>query len=169
MQGDSVRVPPPVHCRREIARRPAIPLSREELDFVVPARAPRTLYPVRRKTLVDRRMEDLRRIFLEGLSRQIGLAKDPDFTYPSHAFVERGGKTVKQMRYKRPRPWWFEEDGMLYLRLNFGERSIPIPGKNPVIRIGGKSNLLPTLEALHILVDNREMDDVIEKMVVVSR
>lgn len=114
-------------------------------------------------------MEDLRRIFLEGLSRQIGLAKDPGFTYPSHAFVERGGNTVKQMRYKQPRPWWFEEDGVLYLRLNFGERSMPIPGKNPVIRLGGKSNLLPTLEALHILVDNRELDDVIEKMVVVSR
>ena len=114
-------------------------------------------------------MEDLRRIFLEGLSRQICLAKDPDFTYPGHAFVQPGGKAVKQMRYKRPRPWWFEEDGVLYLRLSFGERSMPIPGKNPVIRVGNKSNLLPTLETLHIMVDNRELDDVIEKMVVVSR
>ncbi len=114
-------------------------------------------------------MEDLRRIFLDGLAHQIGLAHDPDFTYPSHEYVEQDGETVKQMTYKHPTPWWFEENDTLYLRLNFGERTMLIPGKNPVIRVGKQSNLLPTLEALHILVDNREMDDVIEKMVVVSR
>ncbi|GAB4394187.1 MAG: hypothetical protein Tsb0032_17020 [Kiloniellaceae bacterium] len=114
-------------------------------------------------------MEDLRRIFLEGLAHQLGLARDRDYTYPSHEYVTQDGETVKQMTYKRPDPWWFEENGTLYLRLNFGERTMLIPGKNPVIRVGKQSNLLPTLEALHILVDNREMDDVIEKMVVVSR
>jgi hypothetical protein len=44
-----------------------------------------------------------------------------------------------------------------------------IPGKNPVIRVGERDNLLATLEALHLLVDDRQMDDIIEKMVVVSR
>lgn len=151
------------------AWRPPIPVSREELDFVVPAKAPRTHNPARRKKLVDSRMDDLRRIFLDGLDHQIGLAHDPEFTYPSHEFVEQDGRFVKQMTYKRPMPWWFEEDGTLYLRLNFGERTMLIPGKNPVIRVGKKGDLVPTLEALHILVDNREMDDVIEKMVVVSR
>ena len=144
-------------------------VSREELDFVVPARAPRTNNPARCKKLVSRRMDDLRRIFQAGLDHQIGLAHDPDYTYPSHEYVEENGETVKQITYKQPEPWWFEEDGVLYLRLNFGERSMVIPGKNPVIRIGKRSNLLPTLEALHLLVDAREMDDVIEKMVVVSR
>ncbi|MEO3428499.1 hypothetical protein AAFN88_06545 [Pelagibius sp. CAU 1746] len=144
-------------------------VSRDELDFVVPARPPRTDNPARRKKLVNRRMEDLRRIFLDGLDHQIGLAHDAGFTYPSHEYVERDGETVKQMTYKTPLPWWFEENGTLYLRLNFGERTMLIPGKNPVIRVGKRSNLLPTLEALHILVDGREMDDVIEKMVVVSR
>ena len=144
-------------------------VSREELDFVVPARAPRTNNPARRKKLVSRRMDDLRRIFQAGLDHQIGLAHDPDYTYPSHEYVEENGDTVKQITYKQPEPWWFEEDGVLYLRLNFGERSMVIPGKNPVIRVGKKSNLLPTLEALHILVDDRELDDLIEKMVVVSR
>jgi hypothetical protein len=118
---------------------------------------------------VERRMDDLRRIFLHGLDHQIGLAHDPDYTYPSHEYVEENGETVKQITYKRPDPWWFEEDGTLFLRLNFGERQMIIPGKNPVIRVGKRGNLLPTLEALHILVDDREMDDVIEKMVVVSR
>src|SRR3546814_10681168 len=66
-------------------------------------------------------------------------------------------------------PWWFEENGTLLLQLSFGERTMIIPGKNPVIRVGKRSNLLTTLEALHILVDDRQMDDVIEKMVVVSR
>jgi hypothetical protein len=136
---------------------------------VVPARAPRTHNPARRKKLVDRRMEDLRRIFLTGLDHQIGLAHDPDYTYPSHKYVEENGETVKRMTYRHPASWWFEEDGDLFLRLNFGERRMLIPGKNPVIRIGKRSNLLPTLEVLHILVDNRQMDDVIEKMVVVSR
>lgn len=136
---------------------------------MVPARAPRTDNPARRKRLVDRRMEDLRRIFLSGLDHQIGLAHDPDYTYPSHEYAEEDGQTAKRITYKHPVPWWFEEDGVLFLRLNFGERTMIIPGKNPVIRVGKRSDLLATLEALHILVDDRQMDDVIEKMVVVSR
>ncbi|MGF1629962.1 MAG: hypothetical protein ACFCUT_10860 [Kiloniellaceae bacterium] len=114
-------------------------------------------------------MDDLRRIFLNGLDHQIALVHDPDYTYPSHEYVEEDNKTVKQMTYRHPEPWWFEEDGTFFLRLNFGERRMLIPGKNPVIRVGKRSNLLPTLEALHLLVDDREMDDVIEKMVLVSR
>lgn len=114
-------------------------------------------------------MEDLRRIFLAGLDHQIALAHDPDYSYPSHEYGRADGQTVKRITYKRPLPWWFEEGGTLFLRLNFGERTMIIPGKNPVIRVGKESNLLPTLEALHILVDDRQMDDVIEKMVVVSR
>jgi hypothetical protein len=144
-------------------------LTREELDFVVPAKAPRTSHPARRKKLVERRMEDLRRIFLTGLDHQIALARDPDYTYPSHEFVEDDGESVKQITYKSPEPWWFEEGGTLFLRLNFGERLMVIPGKNPVIRVGERDNLLATLEALHLLVDDRQMDDIIEKMVVVSR
>ena len=114
-------------------------------------------------------MENLRRIFQEGLTHQIGLAQDPGYTYPSPVYAEQNGETVKQLCYKQPEPWWFEEGGVVYLRLNFGERTMQIPGKNPVIRVGSKADLLPTLEALHILVDDRELDDVIEKMVVVSR
>ena len=114
-------------------------------------------------------MEDLRRIFLGGLDHQIALARDPDYSYPSHEFAQAGDQPVKRITYKRPTPWWFEEDGEVFLRLNFGERTMIIPGKNPVIRVGNASNLLPTLEALHILVDDRQMDDVIEKMAVVSR
>src|SRR3546814_15102085 len=114
-------------------------------------------------------MEDLLRIFLVGLDHQIALAHDPDYSYPSHEYSEENGQTVKQIVYKRPMPWWFEENGTLLLRLSFGERTMIIPGKNPVIRVGKRSNLLPTLEALHILVDDRQMDDVIEKRVVVSR
>lgn len=136
---------------------------------MVPARAPRTDNPARRKKLVDRRMEDLRRIFLLGLDHQIALARDLDYRYPSHEYVEEDGQTVKRITYKQPTPWWFEEEGTLFLRLNFGERTMIIPGKNPVIRVGKRSQLVSALEALHILVDDRQMDDVIEKMVVVSR
>src|SRR3546814_5588094 len=103
-----------------------IPVSREELHFVVPAKAPRSDNPVRRKRLVGRGMEDLRRIFLSGLDHQIALAHDPDYTYPSHEYVEVGGATVKRITYKRPVPWWFEEGGTLFLRLNFGERTMII-------------------------------------------
>ena len=136
---------------------------------MVPAKAPRTDNPARRKRLVDRRMEDLRRIFLLGLDHQIALARDPDYRYPSHEYAEESGQTAKRISYKQPAPWWFEDGGTLFLRLNFGERTMVIPGKNPVIRVGKRGNLVPTLEALHILVDDRQMDDVIEKMVVVSR
>src|SRR3546814_14493750 len=51
-----------------------IPVSREELHFVVPAREPRSDNPVRRKRLVGRGMEALRRIFLSDLDHQIALA-----------------------------------------------------------------------------------------------
>jgi hypothetical protein len=114
-------------------------------------------------------MEKLRRIFLEGVAHQIGLAQDPSYTYPSHEFAKQDGKMVKLVTYQSPEPWWYEEDGTVYLRLNFGERTLLIPGKNPVIRVGERSNLLAILEALHIMVDDRKMDDIIEKMVVVSR
>src|SRR3546814_15219379 len=108
-------------------------------------------------------MEDLRRIFLSGLDHQIALAHDPDYAYPSHEYVEAGGATVKRITYKRPAPWWFEEGGTLFLRLNFGERTMIIPGTNPVNRVGAEHHLLPTLEALHILVDERQMDEVLGK------
>src|SRR3546814_3690352 len=71
-------------------------------------------------------MEDLRRIFLVGLDHQIALAHDPDYSYPSHEYSEENGQTVKQIVYKRPMPWWFEENGTLLLRLSFGERTMII-------------------------------------------
>src|SRR3546814_14355477 len=97
-------------------------------------------------------MEDLRRIFLSGLDHQIALAHDPDYTYPSHEYVEAGGVTVKRITYKRPAPWWFEEGGTLFLRLNFGERTIIIPGKNTGTRSGAESNLLQTREGLPLMI-----------------
>lgn len=103
------------------------------------------------------------------MTHQIGLARDPGYTYPRHHHVETDGQIVKEVTYKKPSPWWYEQDGVVYLQLNFGERETQIPGKAPVIRVGTMDNLLPTLEELHILVTNGELDDVIEKMTVVSR
>src|SRR3546814_18077618 len=114
-------------------------------------------------------MEDLRRIFLVGLDHQIALAHDPDYSYPSHEYSEENGQTAKQIVYKRPMPWWFEENGTLLLRLSFGERTMIIPGKNPVILVGKRSTLLLTLEELPTMVDDRQMDAVIAKMVLPSR
>src|SRR3546814_14018939 len=103
-------------------------------------------------------MEDLCRILLSGLDHQIALAHDPDYTYPSHEYVPLDGESVKRITYKRPAPWWFEEGDTLFLRLNFGERTMILPGKNPAIRVAAPSNLLPTPEAPHPLAHPRPPD-----------
>lgn len=156
------------HCNRT-PWRPAVRTTRFKIDFVVPAREPKAMDPKWRHQLVREHIDQLRWSFLEGLTHQIGLARDPDYTYPRHHLVETHDQIVKQMTYKRPSPWWYEENGVVYLQLNFGERKWALPGKTPVIRVGTKDDLLPTLEELHILVASGEFDDIIEKMTAVSR
>lgn len=150
-------------------------ITEDTIEFVVPPREPRTADPERRHALIQDNMDTFRRIFLEGLTHQIGLARDPDYTYPSHKRVEAEDESTadvvfeKEVVYEAPEPWWYEEDGVVFLRLNFGERTLHIPGKNPVIEVGGMDDLLPALEDLHIRVADGELDDVIEKMTIVSR
>ena len=111
----------------------------------------------------------MRRVFLDGIRHQIGLASNPSYSYPRTGYSVRDGERVPEVVYEKPSPWWFEEDDVVYLRLNFGARQMVLPGKNPVIRVGNRKDLLPTLESLHVLVERGEMDDVIDGMVIQSR
>lgn len=143
--------------------------SKQDLDFVRHVR-PAEPPPGSRRTPKERPGFDrLRRVFLEGVSHQIGLARDSGYSYPRTRYTVRDGERQPEVIYVTPAPWWFEEGGVLYLRLNFGERRMLLPGKNPVIRVGNRRALLPTLESLHVLVEQGAMDDVIEGMVIQSR
>lgn len=140
-----------------------------DIDFVEPVGEPRSLDLVHRHELIQGKMATWRQIFLDGLTRQICLARDSEFRYPRRKFVERDGIKRREIVYVAPEPWSFERDGVTYLRLNFGERHWCVKGKNPVIRIGSIDDLLPTLEKLHILTSTGEFDEIVEKMVIVSQ
>jgi hypothetical protein len=139
-----------------------------DIDFVEQVREPRSFDPVHRHELIREKMATWRQIFLDGLTRQICLARDPNFRDPRQQFVESDGVKRREIVYVAPESWWFEQDGTVFLRLNFGERNWCVTGKNPVIRIGAMDELLPTLEKLHILIGTGEFDEIIEKMVIVS-
>lgn len=141
----------------------------QDIDFVEAVGEPRSSNPVDRHNLVREKMATWRQVFLDGLTRQICLARDPGFRYPRQKFVERDGVTGRAIVYLAPQPWWFDKDGTVHLRLSFGERNWCVKGKNPVIRVGTMRELLPTLEKLHILVGTGDFDEIIEKMVIVSQ
>lgn len=107
----------------------------------------------------------MRRIFLDGLGHQIGLARDSDYSYPKAGFEDEAGGVVRTVNYERPEPWWFEEEGTMFLRLNFGERRAEIPGKTALIRVGTEADLMACLEALYLLAERGDLDDIIEGMV----
>lgn len=143
-------------------------LDLEDIDFVETAQEARSVDPDHRHDLIQDKMESWRQIFLSGVMHQIALARDSEYRYPRQRFVNCDGITGKTVEYVAPDPWWFEKDGELHLRLNFGERNWCLKGKNPVIRVGTVKDLLPLLEKLHLLNGAGEFDDIIEKMVIVS-
>lgn len=140
----------------------------QDIDFVEPVSEPRAFDPERRHKLIQKEMATWRQIFLNGLMWQICLARNPKFRVPRQKFVDCDGLKKRAVVYETLEPWWFEQEGVMFLRLNFGERKWSLKGKNPVIRIGSVDNLLPVLERLSILVNQREFDEIIEKMVIVS-
>lgn len=142
--------------------------SLHDIDFVEQVGEPRCLDPENRRALVQEKMDTWRQIFLDGLMRQICLVRDPGFRYPRNTLVERDGTMRRELVYVAPEPWCFEENSTVFLRLNFGERNWSVTGKSPVIRVGAKDNLLPTLEKLHVLTGFGELDEIIGKMVIVS-
>lgn len=144
-------------------------LDLQDIDFVEQVGEPHSFDPEYRHELVREKMATWRQIFLGGLTHQIALARDPDFRYPRQSFIECDGVMGRTLEYFAPEPWWFEQDGEVRLRLNFGERNWCVKGKNPVIRIGAVEELLPTLEKLHLLTGAGEFDEIIEKMVIVSQ
>lgn len=141
----------------------------QDIDFIEEAGEPRSFDPEHRHKLIQKKMADWRQIFLGGLTHQIALARDPEYHYPRQKFVECDGVVGRELNYVAPEPWWYEQDGELRLRLNFGERTWYVKGKNPIIRVGTAEELLPTLEKLHLLTGSGEFDEIIEKMVIVSR
>lgn len=144
-------------------------LDLQDIDFVEQVGEPRLFDPEYRHEMIQQDMATWRQIFLGGLAHQIALARDPDFRYPRQHFVDCDGIMGREVEYIAPEPWWFEQDGEVHLRLNFGERDWCVKGKNPVIRIGAVEALLPTLEKLHLLTGAGEFDAIIEKMVIVSQ
>jgi hypothetical protein len=143
-------------------------LDLQDMDFVEKVGEPRSFDPEHRHKLVQEKIATWRQIFLSGLTHQIALVHDPDYQYPHQKFVQCDGVMGRELDYIAPEPWWYEQDGELRLRLNFGERRWCVKGKNPVIRIGAAEELLPTLEKLHLLTVAGELDEIIEKMVIVS-
>jgi len=88
--------------------------------------------------------------------------------------AEAKGKThtVERMRWKTnedgervrvptqisPRPWFWEEDGVVYLMPKIGVRPLEIEKGKSTIKVGTKKELLPTLNMLIQAVNDAELD-----------
>ena len=62
------------------------------------------------------------------------------------------------------RPWfWRDEKGGYMLEARYGNRPLPLKGKQSAIEVGKREDLIPTLETLHQAVGHGEIDAALAK------
>lgn len=68
------------------------------------------------------------------------------------------GERVRVPTQTAPRPWFWEEDGLVYLLPKVGVRPLKIEKGKPTIQVGAPKELVPTLEMLIQAVNDGELD-----------
>jgi hypothetical protein len=72
------------------------------------------------------------------------------------------GERVKREVPLRFRKWWWQTpDGAVMLDVRYGNRRLEIKPKKAAIEVGGKDNLIPTLNTLKDAVEAGELDQVL--------
>ena len=80
--------------------------------------------------------------------------------------------TIERMRWKtnddgvrervatkiNPRPWYWEEDGVVFLMPKIGVRPLEIEKGKPTIKVGAEKDLIPTLKMLAEATEAGELD-----------
>ena len=58
-----------------------------------------------------------------------------------------------------PRPWFWDEDGVIFLMPKIGVRPLEIEKGKPTIKVGAEKDLVPTLRMLATAVEAGELDN----------
>jgi hypothetical protein len=119
-----------------------------------------------RPTAVEKRSKSPRQVVQDGISTQIALIKDPDFSIPKTRYVkviEDGQeKSVRKNVTSKPRPWfWLADDGQYMLQIRYGSSIVvELEKGNPTI-IAGKTtkDVQRVLEQVSNAVDAGDMDE----------
>ena len=97
---------------------------------------------------------------LTQLQQQRALASDPLFVAVTQRWRkgEDGEKRLVE-RQKRVRRWWYVDPlGQCYLTINYGSRRLELEKGKTAIAVGGKDNLVATIDAVIAAVEAGELD-----------
>lgn len=101
--------------------------------------------------------------FSEALQTQINIveaeAKGETFTIERMRWkTNEDGERVKTPTQISPRPWFWQEEGVVYLMPKVGVRPLEIEKGKPTIKIGAEKDLVPTLKMLAEATEEGELD-----------
>jgi len=94
------------------------------------------------------------------LQQQRALANDPTHIVYRQKW-ERTAEGVKRLvdRQKRVKRWWYVDPiGNCYLTINYGSRRLELDKGKSAIAVGGKDNLVATIDAVIAAVEAGELD-----------
>lgn len=97
---------------------------------------------------------------LAQLQQQRALASDPMFIAVTQRWRkgEDGDKRLVE-RQKRVKRWWYVDPiGNCYLTINYGSRRLELDKGKSAIAVGGKDNLVATIDAVIAAVEAGELD-----------
>ena len=97
---------------------------------------------------------------LTQLQQQRSLANDPMFVVVTQRWRkgEDGEKRLVE-RQKRVKRWWYVDVmGQCFLSINYGSKRLELDKGKTAIAVGGKDNLVPTIDAVIAAVEAGELD-----------
>ena len=97
---------------------------------------------------------------LAQLQQQRALAENPLFIVVTQRWRkgEDGEKRLVE-RQKRVKRWWYQDAlGNCFLTINYGSRRLELDKGKAAIAVGGKDNLVPTVDAVIAAVEAGELD-----------
>ena len=97
---------------------------------------------------------------LAQLQQQRSLAENPMFVAVTQRWRkgEDGEKRLVE-RQKRVKRWWYVDPiGNCYLTINYGSRRLELDKGKSAIAVGGKDNLVATIDAVIAAVEAGELD-----------
>ena len=121
------------------------------LNFVVAAKRSNDPVVLRRAKLLTQ------------LQQQRSLANDPMFVVVTQRW-RKGDDGEKRLveRQKRVKRWWYVDVmGQCFLSINYGSKRLELDKGKTAIAVGGKDNLVSTIDAVIAAVQAGELDTVI--------
>ncbi len=100
-------------------------------------------------------LEAAKKKFVEGVGRQIALAKNPKYTIEKASY--KGGK--KQIKKAPPRQWWKTIDGVIFIPIRYGNKPLQLKGGS--IATCQPKDLVKTLEEIKNTGEKGDWDDAI--------